>query len=168
MRPHQNHRRCSWYAVALGLLLVVATARAASHSNVEQAPEPALAAAPDSARQAIVRPAPEPPTQPAAQSAIAPATKQVGIASYYAGAFHGNRTASGERYDMEDLTAAHRTLPFGTRARVTNLHSGESVMVRINDRGPFRKGRILDLSYAAARQLGVVKHGLAQVRIEVP
>lgn len=89
------------------------------------------------------------------------------MASYYAHAFHGRPTASGERYDMEDMTAAHRTLPFGTRARVMNLRSGESVMVRINDRGQFRKGRILDLSYAAARKLGVVARGLARVRVEV-
>lgn len=90
---------------------------------------------------------------------------QVGIASYYAREHHGRRTASGERYDMNAMTAAHRTLPFGTRARITNLETGRSVTVRINDRGPWRKRRIVDLSYAAARKLGVVGRGLTRVRI---
>lgn len=90
-----------------------------------------------------------------------------GLASYY-GRFHdGQRTASGELFDMQAMTAAHRTLPFGTQVRVTNLKSGRAVVVRINDRGPFVKGRLLDLSYAAAKQLGVLRTGLARVRMEV-
>ena len=90
-----------------------------------------------------------------------------GLASYY-GRFHdGQRTASGEPFDMQAMTAAHRTLPFGTQVRVTNLKSGRAVVVRINDRGPFVKGRLLDLSYAAAKQLGVLRTGLARVRMEV-
>jgi peptidoglycan lytic transglycosylase len=92
---------------------------------------------------------------------------EVGNASYYAGEHHGGRTASGERYDMEAMTAAHRTLPFGTRARITNLENGRSVTVRINDRGPWTKGRILDLSYAAARRLGIIVSGVARIRIQV-
>lgn len=92
---------------------------------------------------------------------------RTGWASYYARAHDGLRTASGERYDMDELTAAHRTLPFGTRVRVTNLENGRQVVVRINDRGPFRKGRILDLSYAAARRLGLLGRGVAKVRIQV-
>lgn len=90
-----------------------------------------------------------------------------GIASYYAEEFNGRRTASGEVYDMEELTAAHPTLPFNTRVKVTNLENGKSVVVRINDRGPFKKGRILDLSYRAARVIGLVSEGTAPVRLEV-
>jgi rare lipoprotein A len=91
----------------------------------------------------------------------------VGIASYYAHAFHGRRTASGEIFDMGAMTAAHRTLPFGTRVRVTSLESGRSVEVRINDRGPFRPERIVDLSYAAAGELGLIRSGLDRVRLEI-
>lgn len=86
-----------------------------------------------------------------------------GVASYYAHQFHGRRTASGERYDMHAMTAAHRTLPLPSYARVTNPANGRSVIVRVNDRGPFVKGRIVDLSHAAARKLGV--QGLARVRL---
>jgi rare lipoprotein A len=91
----------------------------------------------------------------------------VGIASYYGARFHGRTTASGEIFDMHAMTAAHKTLPFGTMLRVVHLASQREVVVRINDRGPFYGGRILDLSYAAARKLGVIKAGKAQVRIEV-
>ena len=96
-----------------------------------------------------------------------PASPEVGMASYYAHEHHGLRTASGERFDMNELTAAHRTLPFGTRVRVTNLGNGHSVVARINDRGPWKKGRIVDLSYAAARKVGLIGPGTARVRLEV-
>lgn len=92
---------------------------------------------------------------------------QRGTASWYGPNFHGNRTANGEVYDMHGLTAAHRTLPFDTWIRVTNLDNGRSVDLRINDRGPFVKGRILDVSYGAAQALGMVGPGLARVRLEV-
>ena len=92
---------------------------------------------------------------------------QTGVASWYGPGFHGRPTASGEIYDQFKLTAAHRTLPLGSRVMVTNLHNDRSLEVSINDRGPFAKGRILDLSYAAARVLGVVGPGTAQVRLEV-
>jgi rare lipoprotein A len=92
---------------------------------------------------------------------------EVGVASYYADGHHGRRTASGERFDMRALTAAHRTLPFGTRVRVTNLQNGRSVVVRINDRGPFKKERVIDVSYGAARELRLVGPGTARVRVEV-
>lgn len=92
---------------------------------------------------------------------------RVGVASYYADKFHGRKTASGERFDQTDLTAAHKTLPFGTRVRVTNLKTGKSVVVRINDRGPYVKGRAIDLSRRAAKRLKMVKSGLARVAIEV-
>src|SRR5262247_3938106 len=93
--------------------------------------------------------------------------QEVGIASYYAEALDGRRTASGERYDMHALTAAHPTLPFGSRVRVTNLDNGRSVVVRINDRGPYVEGRLIDLSYAAARELQFISRGTARVRLEV-
>ena len=89
------------------------------------------------------------------------------MASWYGPGFHGKRTSSGEVYDQNDLTAAHQTLPLGTRVVVTNLQNGRAVDVRINDRGPFAKGRTIDLSYAAARSIGLVGPGTAQVRIEV-
>jgi rare lipoprotein A len=87
-----------------------------------------------------------------------------GTASFYAARFHGRRTASGERYNHQAMTVAHRTLPFGTLLRITNERNGRSITVRVNDRGPFIRGRIVDLSGAAARQLGVT--GLAPVTIE--
>jgi len=90
-----------------------------------------------------------------------------GRASFYGEELAGNPTASGERFDPEKLTAAHRTLPLGSRVRVTNLRNGESVVVRINDRGPFHGNRIIDLSEAAARQIGMLKRGTARVRIEL-
>jgi rare lipoprotein A len=88
-----------------------------------------------------------------------------GIASWYGPKFNGRRTASGERYDMNDKTAAHPSLPFGTRVGVRNTRTGREVMVRINDRGPFSKSRIIDLSYAAAKEIGVVGPGTASVAL---
>ncbi|HET6566745.1 MAG TPA: septal ring lytic transglycosylase RlpA family protein [Rhodothermales bacterium] len=90
-----------------------------------------------------------------------------GQASYYGSELAGRRTASGERFDPSRLTAAHRTLPFGTLVRVTNLHNGESVVVRINDRGPFAARRVIDLSRAAARKIGMLARGTAKVRLEL-
>ena len=90
-----------------------------------------------------------------------------GVASYYGKKFQGRRTASGERFDMHKYTAAHRTLPFGTRVKVTNVSNGKSVVVRINDRGPFKRGRIIDISYVAARAIGIVGKGSGRVRIEI-
>lgn len=90
-----------------------------------------------------------------------------GNASWYGAKFHGRRTANGERYDMNQLTAAHRTLPFGTKVRVTNQRNGRAVVVRINDRGPFAGRRIIDLSRGAAGALGMVNSGVAPVKLEV-
>jgi rare lipoprotein A len=92
---------------------------------------------------------------------------QTGTASYYAHKFHGRKTANGEIYDENKMTAAHRTLPFGTRVRVTNLDNDKSVELRVNDRGPFVEGRIIDVSYRAAGELDFVAAGLAEVRVEV-
>jgi len=92
---------------------------------------------------------------------------QTGVASWYGPGFHGNATASGDIYNQTDLTAAHQTLPLGTRVMVTNLENGSSTQVMINDRGPFAKGRIIDLSYAAAQSINMVGPGTALVRIDV-
>lgn len=92
---------------------------------------------------------------------------EVGYASYYSREFAGRKTASGEIFDPMKLTAAHKKLPFGTLVRVTNLNNKRSVVVRINDRGPFVKGRIIDLSYKAALKLGMVSKGVVKVRLEV-
>ena len=91
---------------------------------------------------------------------------QTGVASWYGPDFHGKRTSNGEIYDMHGMTAAHKTLPLGVFVKVENRDTGKEAVVRVNDRGPFVKGRIIDLSYAAAKQLDVVQHGTARVRIE--
>ena len=93
--------------------------------------------------------------------------EETGVASWYGHPYHGRRTASGEVYDMNDLTAAHRSLPFGTRLMVTNLDTGQAVEVRVNDRGPLVEGRILDLSYAAARVIGADRLGVIPVRLRI-
>lgn len=110
---------------------------------------------------------PAPPRPPQQVSLVTVLSRFRGWASWYGPGFHGNLSASGERYNQNALTAAHRTLPFGTRVRVTNLNTGVSVIVRINDRGPFVRGRIIDLSAAAARMLGMMGSGVAPVNIEV-
>jgi len=91
--------------------------------------------------------------------------RQRGIASWYGKDFHGKRTSNGERYNMHAMTAAHKTLPLGTRVQVKNLENGKTVKVRINDRGPFVRGRIIDLSYKSAKKLGVVGPGTARVEV---
>ena len=93
--------------------------------------------------------------------------EEVGVASWYGKKYHGRKTASGEVFKMNKLTAAHRTLPLGLTAKITNLDNGRTVKVKINDRGPFIDGRVLDLSYGAAKKLGMVDAGLARVRIEI-
>lgn len=93
--------------------------------------------------------------------------KQIGVASYYSDKFHGRRTASGERYDKNGLTAVHPRLPFGTIIRVTNLRNERTVEVKVNDRFGSRRGRMLDLSKRAARELGFVGAGLAKVKLEI-
>ncbi len=91
---------------------------------------------------------------------------QTGLASWYGKSFQRRFTANGERFDMRAMTAAHRTLPFGTVVRVTNLENGRTVKVRINDRGPYVKGRIIDLSAKAALDLAITEDGIAKVRVE--
>lgn len=92
---------------------------------------------------------------------------QTGLASYYSDALAGNKTACGDKYRPSQLTAAHKSLPFHTMVRVLNLENGREISVRINDRGPFVKGRIIDLSRSAAEALGIIRQGIAKVRIEV-
>lgn len=90
-----------------------------------------------------------------------------GEASYYAGFHHGKKTASGERFNMHSLTAAHRTLPLGSKIKVTNLNNGKEVVVRVNDRGPYAKGRVIDVSLGAAKKLDMIKTGTAKVSIQI-
>lgn len=109
-----------------------------------------------------------PPARAVTQVSLGPIQVQVsGMASWYGPGFHGRRSASGERYNQNELTAAHRSLPFGTSVQVTNLNNGRSVVVRINDRGPYARGRVIDLSAAAARVLGMVQTGVAPVRLDI-
>lgn len=126
-------------------------------------PDPVQETAP--ALWVFIRPplAPEEPKGPGSTTG----SIQQGWASWYGPRFHGRRTANGERFNKFHLTAAHRTLPFNTRVRVTNLQNGRSIVVRINDRGPYIRGRIIDLSYAAARQLGMHQRGVIQVKVEI-
>ncbi len=130
----------------------------------------ALSIAAACARAPARGPPPEPPAHGEARAQArhpkrAPAT-EVGTASFYGRRFHGRRAASGERYDMHAFTCAHPSAPFGTRLRVTDLATGRSVVVTVNDRGPAVPGRVVDVSLAAARALGMVERGLARVRVE--
>ncbi|MEJ2356936.1 MAG: septal ring lytic transglycosylase RlpA family protein [Deinococcales bacterium] len=136
---------------------------------------PVLTAAPVASAQADTVPPPTPPVAQATASHGAPATPQVpdpsaevevGNASWYGPHFAGRLTSDGEVFDPSKLTAAHRTLPFGTLVRVTNLVNGESVVVRINDRGPFKPNRIIDLSRAAAEAIGMKNMGVAKVKLQ--
>ncbi|HEY1506528.1 MAG TPA: septal ring lytic transglycosylase RlpA family protein [Stellaceae bacterium] len=111
--------------------------------------------------------APETPAPPAPLPPPAPSFSQVGVASYYAATFENHKTADGERFKSDGFTAAHRTLPIGTMVRVTNLKNQRNVLVRINDRGPFSRKRIIDLSPAAAKALGIADQGVMSVRIDV-
>lgn len=94
-------------------------------------------------------------------------TDNKGTASWYGKKFHGRKTANGEIYNMHNLTAAHKELPFGTFVKVTNIKNNKNVIIRINDRGPYKKNRILDLSYAAAKKLDMINDGIADVKLEI-
>jgi rare lipoprotein A len=95
------------------------------------------------------------------------ALEQTGMVGWYGGTFHGNRTASGERFRSDALTIAHRSLPFGAEVRITNVANGRSVTARVNDRGPRHRGRIADLSYRTAKELGFVRQGVTRAKLEV-
>jgi rare lipoprotein A len=116
---------------------------------------------------ACALPRPTPPTPVHTPHPVFDEYEETGEASWYGHPYHGRRTASGEIFDMYQMTAAHRTLPFGTWVLVENSANGQSVKVRINDRGPFRSRRILDVSYAAARALGALGPGVIPVRLRV-
>ncbi|MGD1879456.1 MAG: septal ring lytic transglycosylase RlpA family protein [Kiloniellaceae bacterium] len=162
-------------ALAVVLLLGGCTAETGSrnaamksdtrHPPVIATPVP-RAAAPRDSRQLATLPEDSPPAETAAPEETV-LMSFTGLASWYGKRFHGRLTASGEPYDMTAYTAAHQNLPFGSRVRVTNLDNGRSVVVTINDRGPFVKSRVIDLSRAAARHLGIIGDGVAEVRLDV-
>jgi rare lipoprotein A len=110
--------------------------------------------------------APEPFVEPS-QPRAPPVSAETGFASFYHAAFHGRRTASGETFNRHALTAAHKTLPFGTLVRVINLRNERSVIVRVNDRGPLAKSRVIDVTPRAARELGFLAYGVTRVKLEV-
>jgi len=152
------HKQIVW-----GCIVGVTLLGCIAGCSLKEAPVP-LPPVPQAHEEAAPAPAPE--AQEEAAPAGEPETTQVGTASWYGPGFHGQETASGETFDQHALTAAHRTLPLGTEAKVTNLETGQSVHVTINDRGPYVQGRQLDLSQAAAKQIGLTKQGLAKVKIE--
>lgn len=125
------------------------------------------AASPRFTKDRHAEPSVAPSTRSVAPSANGRAVTYEGMASYYAHDFHGKKTANGEEYDMNGFTAAHRSFPFGTKVRVTNLENGKSCVVRVNDRGPFKLERIMDLSLGAAQALDMMKSGTARVRLDV-
>jgi rare lipoprotein A len=110
---------------------------------------------------------PAPDTPAPSQAHEVPAFAQNGKVSWYGPGFHGRRTANGEVFDTNEMTMAHRSLAFGSKVRVTNLDNGRSIVVRVNDRGPYVRGRIADLSHAAALRLGFVEDGVVHARIEL-
>ena len=138
-------------------ILVVACTSAPRYRNPESPPSPTTTAA---------NPASAPPSSNPREITTRGAY-QVGRASYYAHKFHGRQTANGEIFDMYAMTAAHRELPLGSVIRVTHLGNGKAVRVRVNDRGPFVTGRILDLSLGAAQRLDMVSEGVARIKIEI-
>jgi len=149
-----SQTRISWVAVLAALLLVGSCTSSRRFTNAGDASAPG---------------SPSPANTPVSSTTTdgtALLTLE-GVASYYADEFHGRLTSNGETYDMNGLTAAHRTFPFGTKVRVTNLVNQLSVVVRINDRGPFKEGRIIDLSLGAARVIRSVGPGTVKVKLEV-
>lgn len=159
MQMNRSRRRAAYAAIALGF-----TALTASTPGQAIIPTDVVAAVETAQDQAPGTPAPVD-----ASDAKTDLFKYLGdgVASYYGRELAGNRTASGERFDPAAMTAAHRTLPLGSRVRVTNKSNGKSVIVRINDRGPFRKGRLIDVSLAAAREISMVGAGMASVQLDL-
>ena len=174
---HYMTYRCFKVFIGLGAAVLVGCA---TPLPTPVPPSTSLAPLAPAYRPPAVSPPPEQPIAPAASEpsallgdqAQAPAVtaepwKQRGLASWYGKRFNGRRTASGERFRSGGFTAAHRTLPIPSYVRVRRVASGEEVIVRINDRGPFHRGRVLDLSYAAANKLGILSLGSAEVEIEL-
>jgi peptidoglycan lytic transglycosylase len=156
----------------LGLTLGAAALAACAQSNVVHrqsafAPssrQASIERRPEAQRLSVVRRRDPPSNNSLASKIFAPKPASGGIASYYS---EGKSTASGEKFDPNELTAAHPSLPFGTRLRVTNTTTGKSVTVRVNDRGPYVPGRVVDVSYSAAQALGMVRSGTANVKLDV-
>lgn len=167
----RTHRRALRAAALVAALMLPASASAPALADSGPAAGFNASFAAVAAQQVSFTPAPhavdiaaiEPPVEaePAGQAIGA------GVASYYGRKFHGRRTASGETFDMNQMTAAHRTLPFGSKLRVTNPANGRSVVVRVNDRGPFHGNRVIDVSRAAATELGLIGPGKGQVELEL-
>ncbi len=130
-----------------------------------KAVQPPAAAVDISSFKPKIEAPPPPPPEPKAQGTVR--SLGTGVASYYGKRFHGRLTANGERFNMNAMTAAHKKLPFGTKVRVTNARNGRSVVVRINDRGPFIRGRTIDLSRGAAQKIGMISTGHARVKLEI-
>ncbi|HEY0626033.1 MAG TPA: septal ring lytic transglycosylase RlpA family protein [Allosphingosinicella sp.] len=171
MKIARTHRQGATSLFVLGLAALLPVSAQGEVATAQIAPEPAPVLEAQQEPAAIVIDAP-------AVEASAPEAEEPkktledstvigeGMASYYGAELAGNRTASGERFNPNALTAAHRTLPMGTKLRVTNKANGKSVIVRINDRGPFAKGRIIDVSRAAAEKISMVRSGTARVTLE--
>ena len=168
-------RGCYIFMRTTGIILIAASLGACAQTSVSQqagrfAPsreaslEPRHAFRPVHKPVSVVRLREPEHSQPAKRVALASTGSSRGLASFYS---EGQETASGERFDPHELTAAHPTLPFGTRLQVTNVATGKSVTVRVNDRGPFVKGRVVDVSYSAAQVLGMVHAGVADVKVDV-
>ena len=147
-------------AVALLMMSIPGISNPLAHANSQPAIDLSPAAIPSPQFVAPVTPAKKP-------SFFKRVSNNIGMASWYGAVLNGHKTASGETFDMNQMTACHRTLPFGTMVRVVDLHSGKSVIVRINDRGVLFRERIIDLSRGAAEKLGIRKAGVASVRLEV-
>jgi rare lipoprotein A len=152
--------------LALAVLATLACAHPTRSTHRPARVEPG-----DDGRRAAPAPVPEPPpaTEPPPdgdEEDRVERGEESGLASFYAHRFHGRRTASGVRYDMHAMTCAHPTARFGSRLKVTDVETGRSVVVVVNDRGPFARGRVVDLSLAAAKRLGMVKRGVARVTVE--
>ena len=151
--PRVRHGRSLPIAVWTGALVLSALVSGCATTSRVPAPSPSSRIPPEK--------------RPEAKPEVPPRGGQTGEASWYGEWHHGRTTASGETYDMNQLTAAHPSLPLGSKVLVTNLKNGKSVEVRINDRGPHVDGRIIDLSYAAAKKLGAVSGGTIPVRLQV-
>jgi len=167
IRSRTDRRLCRWHAACIRLAVLILVTllgvagcahRASTARLPAQTPQPSLPPG---------QPAPSPPPAVERGPAVPGEYVEEGVASWYGAPFHGRRTSNGETYDMRQMTAAHRTLPFGAIVRVTNLRNGKQAEVRINDRGPFVGNRVIDLSEAAAEAIEMVGPGTAPVRLEI-
>ena len=166
-QPHRWQRSLTSFACLLTSLIFTATGCHHEHVAYAPPPPPLPAASQPTARTPATLPAP--PKAEMSQSVDAlgpPVSTEFGLASWYGPPYHNRPAADGSIFDQNALTAAHRTLPMGTTARITNLATGESVVVRITDRGPFIPGRTLDLSLAAAKAIGTFRAGVSRVKVE--